>query len=163
MDVDGLEKAGSSKKNVSFASDTKPGSSSKEASIKKEDSKAGILAAKKAAALPEGQIGTLLVMKSGKVKMRLGKDILLDVSLPLPLSLRHLQRGLTSFATSWFRSPPARNSTSSSTSSILTPREPRGRRLSRRRPEGSSSRRTSTNFWISCSPKTTCPQRRSPR
>lgn len=29
---------------------------------------------------PEGQIGTLLIKKSGKVKMRLGNDILLDVS-----------------------------------------------------------------------------------
>jgi hypothetical protein len=36
-----------------------------------------------AAPKPEGQIGTLLITKSGKVKMRLGDDILLDVSLPL--------------------------------------------------------------------------------
>ncbi|KAL7414720.1 RNA polymerase III RPC4-domain-containing protein [Mrakia frigida] len=81
MDVDGAASSSSSKKNVSFASDTKPGSSSsaKEPSVKKEDSKAGILS-KKPPPPPEGQIGTLLVMKSGKVKMRLGKDIYLDVS-----------------------------------------------------------------------------------
>ena len=82
MDIDGAASSSSSKKNVSFASDTKPGSSSsaKEPSVKKEDTKAGILT-KKPPPPPEGQIGTLLVMKSGKVKMRLGKDIILDVSL----------------------------------------------------------------------------------
>ena len=82
MDVDGASAA--SRKAVSFASDTKPASSSSAAtpSVKKEDSKSGILP-KKPAPPPEGQIGELLIMKSGKVKMRLGKDIMLDVSLAL--------------------------------------------------------------------------------
>lgn len=112
MDVDGAASSSSSKKNVSFASDTKPGSSSsaKEPSVKKEDSKAGILA-KKPPPPPEGQIGTLLVMKSGKVKMRLGKDIYLDVSGLVLLSPFLRRRG-----------PPSFSSASSElTSSLLTP------------------------------------------
>ena len=31
---------------------------------------------------PEGRIGTMVVMKSGRVKMVLGKDIVMDVSIP---------------------------------------------------------------------------------
>lgn len=39
---------------------------------------------KKNQAPPEGRIGTMVVMKSGKVKMILGEDIVMNVSLPPP-------------------------------------------------------------------------------
>lgn len=70
--------ASAAKKAVSFAPETK----GKEKDVKPViDSKVNV---KKEPVLPppEGQIGELVLMKSGKVKLKIGDDILLDVSTP---------------------------------------------------------------------------------
>jgi len=73
------------KKGVSFAEKDKDGA---EVVVKKEDdkekkakdAKLKALMAKEKARKPEGRIGTMVVMKSGKVKMVLGDGIVMDVS-----------------------------------------------------------------------------------
>lgn len=94
--MDGVEESSGPtsilKKGVSFAGDKEKERKAKEKAVKKDskekDSKEGILSAAKRRKeeerrkLPTGAIGSLLVMKSGKVKMRLGHDMLLDVGRP---------------------------------------------------------------------------------
>ena len=63
---------------VTANDDTKEGVKDAKPSIQALKSK------KKAQPPPDGRIGTLVVMKSGKVKLVMGKDIVMNVGLLLP-------------------------------------------------------------------------------
>jgi hypothetical protein len=79
------------KKSVQFSAGVKSESSSDKKDKRSKDSDAGkaLKAAqeKEAGRKPEGRVGTLVVMKSGRVKMVLGDGVVMDVSVSGPKHL----------------------------------------------------------------------------